>query len=144
MNENLQHNPEKPAVLVFHLSEFFQTYGISIANLSQTVYDSPFYIYDRSFKDRDLKFVDEKPINDEDCDAGFAILKAIWNEYVGKAKTPGFSRVFKIMTDLDTDDFYIESRYGFVPGYDMDAAIATITQQNFEVIRWDEFWNSEK
>ncbi|GEM_PF-557714 len=145
MSENLLQHTEKPAVLVFYLSEFFQSYGMSVSNLSQTICDSPFYIYDRSFKDKGPKFEDEKPISDEDYDTGFAILKTIWNEYVGKAKTPGFSRVFKIMTDLDTDDFYVESRYGFAPGYDLDAAIEAFTNQNFEVIRWDEFWdrNSE-
>lgn len=143
MSENLLHNTNKPAVLVFYLSEFFEMYGMSVSNFSQTVYDSPFYIYDRSLKGKGPKFVDEIAISDEDCKAGFAILSTIWTEYVAPSDSPGFSRIFKITTDADSDDFYVESTYGFVPGYDMNAAIETITKQNFDVIRWDEFWDED-
>ncbi|UUC46646.1 hypothetical protein [Flavobacterium cerinum] len=143
MNENLLQHTEKPAVLVFYLSEFFEMYGMSVSNVSQTVYDSPFYIYDRSLKGKGPKFVDEIDISDEDFQAGFAILSTIWTEYVAPSDTPGFSRIFKITTDADSDDFYVESTYGFAPGYDMNAAIETITKQNFDVIRWDEFWDED-
>lgn len=143
MSENIIHDANKPVVLVFYLSEFFQMYEMSVPNLSQTVYDSPFYIYDESLKDIGPKFVDEIAISDEDCEAGFGILSTIWTEYVAPSDTPASSRIFKIMTETDSDDFYVEATYGFVPGYDLDSAIETITAQNFAVVRWDEFWDED-
>lgn len=132
---------KRPAVLVFHLSEFFQTFGILEIELSQTVYDSPFYMYDQSFDDIGPKFEDEKKINNEDYDLGFSILEKVWKEHVVPADTPCSSYIFKMIEEPENDSFSVASTYGFAPGYDMDSAIETITKQNFTVIRWDEFWN---
>ncbi|RZJ71834.1 hypothetical protein [Flavobacterium sp.] len=132
---------DRPAILVFYLSEFFERYGMSVYNFSKTVSDSPFFIYDRSLKKKGPKFPDEVDINKQDFDAGFNILKTIWTEYVAHADTPNFSRIFKTTTNLETDDFFVESTYGFAPGYNLDSAVATITDQGFAVVRWEEFWD---
>jgi hypothetical protein len=132
---------KRPAVLVFHLSEFFRTFGMLENELSQTVYNSPFYIYDQSFEGAGPKFEDEKEISDEDCEIGFSIIRKIWKEYIGVANTPCFKYIFKIIKYPESEDNYVGPIHGFAPGYDMDSAIETITKQNFTVIRWDEFWN---
>jgi hypothetical protein len=132
----------KPKVLVFYLTEFERTFGKPQMEISKAVYDSPFYIYDKSLKARGPKFPDEKDISDQDCTVGFAILMKIWTEHVAQSTSALFYSIFKKTANPD-DTFFVESTYGFAPGYDLDAAIETITRQNFEVVRWDEFWRSE-
>lgn len=136
-------NTEKPAVLVFYLSEFFKTFGTLESDIPPVVYNSPFYIYDQSFNGVGPKFEDEKEISDEDCNLGFVILRTIWKEYIGPAQTPSAFRIFKSTEEPGKDTFSVASTYGFVPGYDMDAVIETITRQHFTVIRWDEFWDED-
>lgn len=137
----IQDNINKSAVLVFHLSEFFTSFGMLDIDISQTVYNSPFYIYDQSLDGLGPKFEDEKEISDEDCDLGFSILKTIWEKYAGPAETPFASYIFKSIEEPERDTFSVAPTYGFAPGYDMDSIIETITRQNFTVVRWEEFWN---
>lgn len=135
------HDINQPAALVFYLSEFFQSFEIPLPSLPQNVYDSPFYIYDISLDDVGPKFEDEEEISDEECDAGFSIIRTIWEEYIIRANTPGFKYIFKIIKDPESNSSSVGPVYGFAPGYDMDSAIETITRQNFVVFSWDEFWD---
>ncbi|MGH1517639.1 hypothetical protein [Chryseobacterium sp. JK1] len=141
MNIKKIQDVNKPAVLVFSLSEFFQSFGISVPDLPQNVYDSPFYIYDTSLDDVGPEFEDEEEISEEDCDAGFSIIRTIWEEYIIRAKTPGFKYIFKIIKDPETNSNSAGSIYGFAPGYDMNSAIENITRQGFITFSWDEFWD---
>lgn len=136
-------SPEKPAILVFMLHEFERTHGKLSQEISETVYNSPFFIYDISLKKKmGLKFEDEKDISDADCNTGFEILRKIWTEDVAEADTPLFDILFKkqVDDDDDPDEYSVESNYGFVPGYDLNEVIETARKYKFLVFRWDEYW----
>jgi hypothetical protein len=110
-------------------------------NISDLVYDSPFYIYDQSLNDVGPKFVDELPISDAECTLGFDILKTIWIDHVARSSTFLFSSLFKKSKIAEKDTFTIAPTYGFAPGYSMDAAIAVAKKSNFMAVTWDEYWN---
>lgn len=133
---------EKPAILMFMLHEYEQMFGKLKMEISETVYNSPFFIYDISFKKKmGLKFEHEKEISDADCDTGFEILRKIWKKNVSEADTPLFDILFeKQVDDDDPDGYTLQPNYGFVPGYDVNEAIETARKHNFLVFRWDEYW----
>ncbi len=135
-------SPKKPAILVFMLREYEEMFGKLGMEISETVYNSPFFIYDISLKKKmGLKFEREKDISDADCDTGFEILRMIWKEHVSEADTPLFDIVFKKQYDYDDpDEFSVESNHGFVPGYSLDEVMETAREYNFLVFRWDEYW----
>jgi len=133
----------KPAVLVFSLQEFFESYGMALENFPEHIYDSPFYMYDQAFSDSGPEFPDEDPVTDEDCDLGFGLLETIWKEYVAQSNTAYSSHIFKIRAYAGEDGFYIAPTYGFLPGYTMDKAKEAILDHGFEIVTWDEFWNDE-
>ncbi|MFC5875862.1 hypothetical protein ACFP3I_25315 [Chryseobacterium arachidis] len=60
MSTKIAQDTHRPAVLVFHLSEFFRTFGMLENDISKVVYDSPFYIYDQSYEDAGPKFEREE------------------------------------------------------------------------------------
>lgn len=134
-------NPEKPAILMFSLAEFEQLFGKIDKDISEIVYDSPFYIYDQSLKHIGPTFEDEQDISDADCNTGFEILTTIWGKHIASAETPLFTTLFKQEMSPKGRSYTVASTYGFVPGYTMEEAIATARKQNFRVFGWDEFWN---
>ncbi len=134
-------SPERPGVIMFTLQEFEATFGKLDMEISDVVYDSPFYIYDHSLKKVAMKFPDEDPISDEDCDVGFAALKTIWVDHVAASDTFAFPVLFKVL-DEDEDDYSVQSHYGFAPGYTFDEAIEEARKKNFLVYRWSDFWDN--
>lgn len=133
-----------PKILVFYLNEFEEIFGKLEMVISKTVYDSPFYIYDQAFKHLDLKFENEKDINDEDYTTGFDILKKIWVDHVSQYSPLHFDSLFQKKLYPNENKFSLSPTYGFVPGYDLNAAIETIQEHGFQVIRWDEYWKQFK
>ncbi len=134
-------NPERPAILMFTLHEFERSFGKLEMNISDVVYDSPFYIYDQSLREVGPKFADEVPINGEDNTVGFDILKMIWTDYIARSSTFLFSSLFKKSKHPERNTFTIAPTYGFAPGYSMDAAIAEAKTTNFIVFKWNEYWD---
>ena len=131
---------ENPALLMFSLAEFEQTFGKIDEDISEIVYNSPFYIYDQSLKNKGPVFENEQDINDADCKTGFDILDTIWGKHIAPSDTPLFSTIFKQEMTPEGRSYTIAATYGFVPGYTMEEAIATAREYNFRVFNWDEFW----
>lgn len=141
-NRPIEFSPKKPAILVFMLREYEEMFGKLDMEISETVYNSPFYIYDISLKKKmGLRFEREKDISDADCNTGFEILRMIWKEHVSEADTPLFDIIFKKQYEYDDpDEFSVESNHGFVPGYNLDEVMETAREYNFLVFRWEEYW----
>ncbi|MEL1245350.1 hypothetical protein AAEO56_13825 [Flavobacterium sp. DGU11] len=138
-NRSADFNAKRPAILIFTVHEFEQTFGKLEKDISKIVYDSPFYIYDISLKKRAPKFKDELPINDKNTRVGFQILDKVWLEHISKSETFLYSTLFK-QDDEDEDDYSIQATHGFAPGYTMDTAIAEAKKSKFLVFRWNEYW----
>ena len=134
-------SPDRPGAIVFTLQEFEASFGKLNLEISQVVYNSPFYIYDQSLKKAAMKFPDEDPISDEDCDIGFAALKTIWVDYVAQSDTFAFPTLFKVL-DEDDDEYSVQSHYGFAPGYTFEEVIEEARKKNFLVYRWSDFWDN--
>ncbi len=132
-------NPKRPALLMFTVHEFEQTFGKLGKDITKVVYDSPFYFYDISLKKRAPKFKDELPISDKNTRLGFQILNKVWLEHVSKTETFLYSALFK-QDDEDDDDYSIQATYGFAPGYTMETAMAEAKESKFVVFRWNEYW----
>ncbi|MEL1245163.1 hypothetical protein AAEO56_12875 [Flavobacterium sp. DGU11] len=133
-------DPTRPGIIMFSLNEFEESFGKLEMEVSDVVYNSPFYIYDQTLKKAGPKFADEIPISDNDCTTGFDILKIIWGTHVAKSSTFLFPFIFKKLYDYERNTYSVASTYGFAPGYDMDTAMEEARKNNFIVIRWDEFW----
>jgi hypothetical protein len=138
-NRSNDFSEKRPAILMFTVNEFEQTFGKLHKDISKVVYDSPFYIYDISLKKRAPKFKDELPISDKNTRVGFQILDKVWLEHVSKSETFLYPLLFK-QDDEDDDDYSIQATYGFAPGYTMDTAIAEAKKSKFLVFRWNEYW----
>jgi|GEM_PF-3673374 len=134
-------SPERPGTIVFTLQEFEATFGKLNLEISKVLYDSPFYIYDLSLKKAAMKFPDEDPISDEDCDIGFAALKTIWKDYVAQSDTFAFPTLFKVL-DEDDDGYSVQSHYGFAPGYTFEEVMEEARKKKFIVYRWSDFWDN--
>lgn len=132
---------DRPAVVMFTIQEFEESFGKLDMEISEVVYNSPCYIYDQSLKNAGPKFPDEIPISDEDCAVGFAILDKIWLEHFSQSETFLYPTVFKQLDEGEEDSYFIQSTHGFAPGYTFEEAIAQAKKKNFIVFRWDEYWN---
>lgn len=135
-------NSGRPSILIFTLQEFEDTFGKLDIEISQVVYESPFYFYDISLEDIGPGFEDEIPISSEDCDTGFAILKKIWKEYVAISSTPVFPIVFRLYNGSRPDTCAVQGTEGFIPGYTLEQAIEEARECNFMVLRWSDFWDN--
>ena len=140
-NRTNEFSSDRPGAIVFTLQEFEATFGKLDLDISKVVYDSPFYIYDISLKKVAMKFPDEDPISDEDCDVGFAALKTIWVDHVAKSDAFAFPMLFKVLDDGE-DGYAVQSHYGFAPGYTFDEVIGEARKKNFLVFRWSDFWDN--
>ena len=138
-NRDNNFNAKRPAVLVFTLREFEDSFGKLDYEIPDVVYDSPFYIYEQSLKKKGPKFSDELPISDEECTLGFEI-DMIWLKYVSQSETSLYKSLFKPGEETE-EDYVIQSLHGFAPGYSMEGAIAEAKKVNFLVYTWDEYWN---
>ncbi|WP_294818905.1 hypothetical protein [uncultured Flavobacterium sp.] len=135
-------NPDRPGLILFTLQEFEETFGKLDMDISKMVYDSPFYIYDESLDESGPEFIDEDPIGDEDCNIGFAALKAIWVNYVAQSDTFAFPTLFKLMEGSTEGMCSVRSTYGFAPGYTFEEAAEEARKKNFLVFRWSDFWDN--
>lgn len=140
-NRTDKFSADRPGTIVFTLQEFEATFGKLDLEISKVVYDSPFYIYDISLKKVAMKFPDEDPISDEDCDVGFDALKTIWVDHIAKSDTFAFPMLFKVLDEGD-DDYSVQSHYGFAPGYTFEEVIEEARKKNFLVFRWSDFWDN--
>jgi hypothetical protein len=134
-------SPDRPCIILFTLREFEETFGKPDMEISQVVYDSPFYFYEISLEDIGPGFEDEIPISDEDFDTGFAILKKIWKQYVAISSTPVFPIVFRLYDGSKPGTHAVQGTQGFAPGYTLEQAIEEARECNFMVLRWDDFWD---
>jgi hypothetical protein len=132
---------DRPGAIVFTLQEFESTFGKLDLDIAKVVYDSPFYIYDISLKKVAMKFPDEDPITDEDCDIGFAALKTIWADHVAKSDTFAFPMLFNVL-DEGEEVYSVQPHYGFAPGYTFEEVIGEARKKNFLVFRWSDFWDN--
>jgi len=141
-NRNDKFSADRPGAIVFTLQEFEATFGKLDLNISQAVYDSPFYIYDISLKKVAMKFPDEDPITDEDCDIGFAALETIWLDHVARSDTFAFRMLFEMLKEGKEDTYSVQPHYGFAPGYTFDEVIGEAKKKNFLVFRWSDYWDN--
>jgi len=135
-------SPDRPCIILFTLHEFEETFGKLDMQISQVVYDSPFYFYEISLEDIGPGFEDEIPISDEDFDTGFAILRKIWRQYVAISSTAVFPIVFRLYAGSKPDIHAVQGTEGFAPGYTLEQAIEEAQECNFMVLRWSDFWNN--
>jgi uncharacterized protein YwqG len=128
-----------PSILIFNLSEFEESCGRLDMKIPDKIYNCPFYLFDKSFEEKDLKFVNEEPINKAETSIGFKIVNKVWSEYVSKSSDLAIDTLFIRKNETD-EEYDIQPMVGFVPGYDMKAAEEEAKKQNFNVLRWKEFW----
>ncbi|MEL1242853.1 hypothetical protein AAEO56_01155 [Flavobacterium sp. DGU11] len=140
VSEPVPFDTETKRILVFSLNEFEERFGKLEMDISKTVYESPFYIYDLSLESQGPKFPDEKDISDEDFRTGFEILNKIWLDHIVHSSAMYYTPIFKKEPNPENNKHSISCSYGFAPGYDVNAAIENIARYDFVVVRWEDFW----